>query len=193
VRWSVSGSFATGKTTLVQQVAKVWNHKCGRLMSLTETAREIIFDGFPLDKSTTPRTVLEYIARQLGKERQTLEAEFLLADRSLVDLLACVIVEESAGRMVGVSLALKEIVNLEGKYFDGYIILPIEWPAIPDGVREVDETYRRQLESALISALQTSGARVEVVTGNLEERVLRTIDLLQGAVPPRCEPRIAEH
>lgn len=113
-----------------------------------------------------------------------------VSDRGLTDVLAYTIYlqshekdSEKRQKLTSVMMSqLKDLMKYNKEHQDViYVYFPIEFPVVGDGVRDVDETYRADIDKLIVSLLSMSGAHYITITGKVEER-LNTIYNLIGTV-----------
>lgn len=176
MRVSVTGSFSTGKTTLVEAISRRYGRQ---VKTIEEVGRRVVLEGFPLDRDTTVESCLRYIELQLEAERlaetnsESGEVQpSVVSDRSLLDLLAYIRVNNNSALLSCAEGMLTEIVWRESEYFDLYCFVPIEFEPIVDGTRETDEEYQREIGSEIQVLLNKFGFPVLEIRGSVDERIL---------------------
>lgn len=177
---SVSGAFSTGKTTVIERCGTLARRRGIDLAVIPEVARTVLVEGYALDREATVESYLRYIELQLEAERTSPSAGHLLSDRSLVDLLAYLEVNEELAVPAETGRLLHELVRWEQGFFDAYCLVPIEFEPTPDGQRAVDPGYQRAVDQALRGLLDDLGAEVFEVRGGVEERAERLLGVLTG-------------
>lgn len=180
-RVSISGAFSTGKTTVLDAATKRLREAGRRVGVIGETARTVLAAGYPLDRDATIEGYLFYVCRQLESEYAARDAKLLLSDRSLMDFLAYVLVNDDpkVGREFVDLLAT--VVRHETLFFDMYCYLPVEFPPAPDGEREVDPVYQESVSVRLRSLMDEYGVRVVELRGSIDQRVAALLDIVSAS------------
>ncbi len=139
----------------------------------------MIAAGFQLDRNGTIEAYSTYIQMQLEAERRA-DAEVVVSDRSLADLLAYLWTNAEADKHIPASFVamLEEIVRIESRYFDLYCYIPIEFALVVDDVRPADERYQRTVDETFRRVLQTLRLPHQEVRGTAAERVQQVVNLL---------------
>lgn len=173
-RIAIVGSFSTGKTTLAEAAAP----KLG-LPLLPETAREIVAEGFKLDKDVTVEAEVLIFLRQYRNE---LTHPGFISDRSLIDVMAYASwVLENSERRKEFALwdACVDIASLQlrSTYTDVFY-LPIEFDIVPDGLRPMDPEFQADIDRRIMGLLQHHDVVYRTLTGSVEDRVSALIESL---------------
>lgn len=172
MRVSISGSFSTGKTTLTRVTVERLRQRDGLDVAvISEVARKVLAAGHKLDREATIDSYLCYVREQLAAERANWNRPLVLSDRSLLDLLAYVRVNDDPAIPQDFPSLLEEIVWRETKYFDLYCYLPVEFAPIPDGEREVDPAYQRAVAAAMRQLLDELRVPLLELRGSVDDRL----------------------
>jgi len=179
MRISISGAFSTGKTTLAHSAVNgVSGSGRGHIHVIAEVARNVLEMGYQLDKNASLDSYLAYISLQLEAERSAKHQAHVLADRSLIDLLAHVRVNADPAIPIWFDRLLAEIVWTETEYFDRYCYIPIEFSPTVDGIRCVDPTYQRLVDIELVKLLGDFGVQQFQVSGTIEQRTRQLTNIM---------------
>ena len=163
-RVCLTGAESTGKTELAKALA----HHFSALL-VPEYSREY---------SLARQNVLSYsdvgpIAHgQMSREDEA-KGDFLILD---TDLLSTVVYSRHHFGAVPQWVQTKARERLA----DLYLLLDIDVPWVWDPVRDSGET-RKELHDDFRSALEEFGARYEMVSGTWEERLRRSIEVIEAA------------
>ena len=106
LRVSISGTHSVGKTVLANNLSKELSEHC-QVALLPEVARILIKRRFKMNQDVTEFGILNYALEYLRVERET-RADIVISDRSIIDLLAYITVNQS--RKVR-----KEIISIIGE------------------------------------------------------------------------------
>ena len=163
----LTGSQGTGKTTILNHYREL-GYNC-----ITEVVRNLSKQGVPINTMGTldgqKRIYEEY-------QRLFKETDNYISDRGLSDVLAYTIYladtndNEELWKIAFQQMQLlKEFVksnpNVQFFYF------PIEFPVVNDGVRSMDEKYRKRIDVIINALLKFCQIPFITVTGTVEERI----------------------
>jgi nicotinamide riboside kinase len=171
-RIAIVGSFSTGKTTLAEEAAP----KLG-LPLLPEVARQVIEEGFKLDKDATVETETLIFLRQWYNE---MTHESFVGDRSLVDVMAYaswVLENQERRKEFALWDTCLDIAkhHLRSQYTDVFY-LPIEFGIVPDGLRPLDEDFQQDIDRRMVHLLEVNDIRYQTLTGSVEDRMAALLD-----------------
>lgn len=182
MRISFSGTFSTGKTTLAAASYEALSERYpGKVHLIREVARGVIAKGFQLDRGATVDSYVNYILAQLRAERES-EAEHVLSDRSLLDLIPYVRLNADERIPDYFVEMLEEVVWRESRFFDVFCYVPIEFPMESDGVRPPDEAYRAAVDACFVDALREFGVEFVRVGGSIGERTAQVVELVEQSL-----------
>ena len=167
----MSGTQGSGKSTVLNLF------KEAGYPVITEVVRNLVKEkGITINKEgtdATQRLVFNTYSKVLG------ETEKYVSDRGLTDVISYT----AAGVFEGkVSKAVLDEQEVQLKEFIAnnpdivYIYFPIEFPVVADGVRSVDEDYRKQIDNLIHDTLDGLGVDYLTVTGTPEERFKQILD-----------------
>ncbi|VVB78275.1 Pseudomonas avirulence D protein (AvrD) [uncultured archaeon] len=186
----ISGTYSTGKTTTTRELSKLTGIPC----AVARGMREILPETFP-GKRLEECSPFELI--QLGMvrfaERSILESR--LKDSFISDGSALHEWAYGYGRILeganghGSEIfgndynfamgAFGEVVKRHAaKNYTHIVHLPVEFPLNRDGHRPVSEDFRKKADDILIGTWDSLGIPFNVVTGSVEDRVTKIIDIL---------------
>ena len=178
MRISITGSHSTGKTTLANAVAKILRRRGSNNVGLIhEVARRVIAMGFSLNQNATIHSYLNYIWLVLKEEREHVE-EYIISDRSLVDLLGYIRTNNDATIPKYFVSMLEELLWRESTYFDLYCYLPIEFPLQLDHVRPADVEYHKAVDINILQILHEYRLPYKQITGSIEDRCQQVLGLM---------------
>ena len=180
MRIVLTGSHSTGKTSLANAVRDALAAKgVTDVAMVREVGRDLIESGVPLNEDITSDACVRYITKQLQRERAC-GNRHVISDRSLLDLLAYVLVNDDARTPASYRAMLEEIVHVESLRYDQYVFLPVEFALMPDPVRPAGEPYRQAVSDMIRRLLAQFGLPVLKIRGSLEERVAQVAALFDG-------------
>ncbi len=182
MRIAFAGAQGTGKTTTMEALNNVLG-----LPVLSSPGRRMM-------KQLGATSVAEIRERGLEGELQRMVAQAMaiehgstrefISDRSIFD---------SAGYDAALGLTNLDYDRLVKRYrvrYDMVFILPIEFPAVSDGVRSIDENERENVHAEIVECVERSGMPHAVLSGSVEERVREALYVL-SAVSGRKAIRLA--
>ena len=176
-RISISGTHSTGKTTLINSILNSIDSKHIRI--IPEIARILINKGFKLNQDITEFGIINYITEYLYHER-TIEADIVVSDRSLIDLLAYVKTNNSAKIRHKYLSLIEEVVFEESKRFDCYVYIPIEFKLVLDNVRSSDILYQKKVDKIFLELFEYYNINPVFITGSIEDRTNKFLSLVNG-------------
>lgn len=164
---AIIGAQGVGKTTIANDLSAVTG-----IYVLPEVAREMIAEGFTLDKGATEEFEREMLFRQT-----TLEGVFdedFIADRSILDILAyCSILFEDNDELLNqINDALAEA------QYDVVFYLAPEFPIEDDGVRSTDVEFQEQIDTIIKRILSVGRFKTFQLKGSKEKRLKQALKYL---------------
>ena len=173
-RIALVGSSSTGKST----VAELLKNKLHRYEFVAESTRTVRSYGFPINEEGTSNTQLAITAFHL----EALLSDFdLVLDRGFLDL---VVYSRLLDNMEGPVLDYIEATWKRVRHnYTGYVYFPIEFDSVDDGVRSVNEEWRRAVDREFVKELEASNIDYLTVSGSPMQRVnqiLENEDFLRG-------------
>lgn len=172
VKIAFTGAHCTGKTTLLNDIESSLSGKT-ILKSVTEVARRIIERGYPLNMDATVDSYIHYINDQLKEEEQMEGCDLFISDRTLLDPVAYAMINSKLPRPYIPQYFIEMMENvwlLEKDKYDFYVYFPIEFEMEADGVRPIDDRYRKDIDKMIKTLLEKYKIKYIRVTGNKEER-----------------------
>ena len=173
-RIALVGSSSTGKST----VAELLKSKLHRYEFVAESTRTVRSYGFPINEEGTSNTQLAITAFHL----EALLSPFdLVLDRGFLDL---VVYSRLLDNMEGPVLDYIEATWKRVRHnYTGYVYFPIEFDSVDDGVRSVNEEWRRAVDKEFVKELEASNIDYLTISGSPMQRVnqiLENEDFLRG-------------
>lgn len=168
-----TGTHSTGKTTLLNDVIEYYGDDI-KLKSISEVARKIIDKGYPLNQDANVDSYIHYINDQLSSEETYMrECDLFISDRTLLDPVAYAMVNSKLPRPYIPEYFIDMMTNvwlLEKNRYDIYIYFPIEFPLEIDGIRPLDEQYRKDIDEQIRMLLIKHKINYITVSGNKMQR-----------------------
>jgi len=170
-RIALVGASSTGKTT----VYELLKNKLPKYEFVNESTRTVGSYGFPINEKGTDATQLAISSFHL---EALLQPYNLVLDRCYMDVLVY------SRFMKGVNTYTNDYIedtwNRVKKEYTHYIYFPIEFDSVDDGVRSVDEKWRKEIDSEFKAVLEGVRQPYLTVTGSPMQRVeqiLKFIDV----------------
>lgn len=174
--FTFTGAQGVGKTTILNEVVKEYKD----MEVITNIVRSLHNDGVKINKKGNGKT------QQLIYD--TLKKEYInflyndhedinlgcICDRSLVDVVAYTkyLYDHKKASKKSYEDQLKDLKEwaIYHRYGCKYIYIPIEFPVVSDGVRDVDEEYRMEIDNNIKWLLQECEIDYYILEGTIEER-----------------------
>lgn len=182
LKFVVSGSHSTGKTTLIRGLAEELSIRGHRVWTIGEVARKVIAAGLPLDREATTESYLMYLAEQLEALRSAPKDAIIISDRFLIDLLAYIETNANSGIPADLVRVIELAAWLEAEQYSVVFYLPIEFPVVADGVRDTNEEYRAAVDQTLQRLLAKVGPPVMPVQGTIQARISAATRHIESAL-----------
>lgn len=167
-RVALIGASSTGKTT----VYELLKNKLPKYEFINESTRTVASYGFPINESGTSETQLAISSFHL---EALLKPGNILLDRCYMDLLVY------SRFMDKLSVEAYNYIEatwnrIKGEYTH-YVYFPIEFESVDDGVRSINEEWRRKVDSSFQEEL--NGLVHLKVTGSPMQRVNQILDYIK--------------
>lgn len=145
----VTGAYSTGKSILVQHLARRLEGLGLSVLVLSDSSREI---DLPLNRNQGHDTTLWLLSWQISKERLAscldTSKRIIICDRGVPDILAHNLEAKSRGQDLKNDLAYRAGVEWCSSYdLSFFSKIDEEIPIEADGIRVTDPGYRRLMES----------------------------------------------
>lgn len=171
-----TGTQGTGKSTILRKTP-IEN-------KITEVVRNLSHEGIKInrDGDAEGQQIIFAVYYPLLSQ----DGDWI-SDRGLTDVLAYTIYlqshekdNEKRRKLTSVMMnQLKDLIKYNKEHQDViYVYFPIEFPVVGDGVRDIDETYRADIDKLIVRLLDISGAHYITITGTVEERTKVIYNLL---------------
>lgn len=168
-----TGAQGTGKTTILNYFAEQGQNV------ITEVVRNLAKKGVKINKDGDEKGQTK-IFKEYEKLLGEITPEGYISDRGLIDVVAYTVYLHKQGKIS------ENFVNNQLKKLHKFILnhpsivycyFPIEFPVVSDGVRDLDEEFRREIDSIILSLLGALNLSFVVVNGTVEERIEKIKDL----------------
>jgi hypothetical protein len=169
-RIALVGSSSTGKTT----VYELLKSKLPKYEFVNESTRTVGGYGFPINENGTDATQLAISSFHL---EALLNPYNLVLDRCYMDLVAysrfMPNLSEETFRYI-----LDTWKRVKGEYTH-YVYFPIEFDSVDDGVRSVNEQWRKDVDDEFFEMLQDVRQPYLTVTGSPMQRVEQILEFIK--------------
>ena len=167
-RVALVGASSTGKTT----VYELLKNKLPKFEFINESTRTVGSYGFPINEAGTSETQLAISSFHL---EALLRPGNMILDRCYMDLLVY------SKFMEKISVETYNYIEatwnrIKGEYTH-YVYFPIEFESVDDGVRSINEEWRRKVDNAFQKELTNLGHLK--VTGSPMQRVNQILDYIK--------------
>jgi nicotinamide riboside kinase len=168
-RVALVGASSTGKTTVYELLkSKLEDYKF-----INESTRTVKRYGFPINEAGTNETQLAISNFHL---EALLKPSNLLLDRGYIDLVAY-------SRHMSISEPtlnyIEETFERVCNEYTHYVYFPIEFEAVDDGERSVNEDWRRTIDMEFCSILGDLDQPYLTVTGSPLQRVEQILNFIK--------------
>lgn len=168
-RIALVGASSTGKTT----VYELLKNKLPKYDFVNESTRTVAEYGFPINEQGTSETQLAISSFHL---EALLRPYNMILDRCYLDLVVYSSLmpncsEETFGYIDATWNRIKD-------EYTHYIYFPIEFDAVDDGVRSVDEEWRQDVDKEFYLNLQEVRQPYLTVTGSPMQRVEQILNFI---------------
>ena len=158
------GTMSVGKTTLVNELAKLLEFK--NYTSRTERSKHLRDLGIPLNMDSTLKGQLVFAAERASE----LLCSKILTDRTVVDVMAFCELSESmtANEAFYLNSALGHLID---DYDYLFYVSPVGVKMEDNGVRETDIKYRDEINKKILNILDLRNIKYTTIQGTTEERI----------------------
>lgn len=168
-RIALVGASSTGKTT----VYELLKNKLPKYEFINESTRTVASYGFPINEYGSDATQLAISSFHL---EALLKPYNLVLDRCYMDVLvySC-FMEIDKGTLAFIQDTWD---RLKGEYTH-YVYFPIEFESVDDGVRSVNEDWRKKIDEKFKSELDNTGKAYLTITGSPMQRVDQILNFIK--------------
>ena len=169
-RIALVGASSTGKTT----VYELLKNKLPKYEFINESTRTVASYGFPINEYGSDATQLAISSFHL---EALLKPYNLVLDRCYMDVLVYTCFMD--GIDMGTYQFIQDTWNrIKGEYTH-YIYFPIEFESVDDGVRSVNEDWRKKIDERFKSELETVRQPYLTITGSPMQRVEQILNFIR--------------
>ena len=158
------GTMSVGKTTLVNELAKLSEFK--NYTSRTERSKHLRDLGIPLNMDSTLKGQFVFAAERASE----LLCDKILTDRTVIDVMAFCELSESmtANEAFYLNSALGHLID---DYDYLFYVSPVGVKMEDNGVRETDIRYRDNINKKILEILDWRDVKYTTIQGSTEERI----------------------
>jgi len=161
VKLAFIGTHGVGKTTLCYDLGAVLKKRGLHVDLVKEVAR---LSPLPINRKTSIEAQMWILTTQIAEEiRSAAHHEVVVCDRSVLDNYAYLVF--AAGRQRW----LEPLVNRWMKSYDLLFKVPISGDASPDGIRDTDEFFMRQIDRLVDELVEERRLPCEKLPGGRRE------------------------
>lgn len=169
-----TGSHGTGKSTLVNELLKVYNDHIGPSNFRREMSLELpLFNIYKQADIISQGFITGYMAYQAISNNKFIQ------DRCIIDTFAYTdyadILDEYKEKLFQ---TYKDIVF---KY-DYIFYIPVEFDIIEDGFRETEKEYQKQIDQKIKYYLDIIGVKYYTLSGSVEQRLYEINKIIQKEI-----------
>ena len=170
-RIALVGSSSTGKTT----VYELLKNKLPKYEFINESTRTVKMYDFPINENGTDATQLAISSFHL---EALLQPYNLILDRCYMDLV--VYTRKLSGVRPNTKAFIENTWKRVQDEYTHYIYFPIEFSAVKDGVRSVNEEWRKEVDSEFKKELHNipKSKKLKVI-GSPMERVQQIMEFIK--------------
>ena len=174
VSFGISGAPGVGKTSVAVEVAKRTSQKYQVLLS-KDVARSLARQGVRINMESETDDYLAFLAVRV-RDMLELCADLVIYERTLLDVLAFMKLNGNGNRWL--KELTEQLVRWEMSRLSLYFYIPVEFKAVPDGVRIVDTVVNHQIDQITCSLLRKYRPDFITLTGSISERVDTVLESL---------------
>ncbi len=158
------GTMSVGKTTLVNELAKLSEFK--DYTSRTERSKYLMEMGIPLNTDSTLKGQLVFASERASELMQ----KNIITDRTVIDVMAFNSLSKSmtATESYFLNHTLECLIN---EYDYLFYVSPAGVNMEDNGVRETDTTYRDNINKKILEILDLNNVKYTTIQGTTEERI----------------------
>lgn len=162
MRIILTGSQGTGKSTIL-------NHYKEQFPVITEVVRNLSKEGVKINEMGDEKGQHKIFSTYV----KLLKKKNYISDRGLTDVYSYSIYHFEQGKLSLDELSYEagELDKLAQDKSILWIYFPIEFDVVDDGVRSVDEEYRRFIDQSIKNTLDSFGIEYLTVHGSVGERI----------------------
>lgn len=169
-RIALVGASSTGKTT----VYELLKNKLPKYEFINESTRTVASYGFPINEYGSDATQLAISSFHL---EALLKPYNLVLDRCYMDVLVYTCFMD--GIDMGTYNFIQDTWNrIKGEYTH-YVYFPIEFESVDDGVRSVNEDWRKKIDERFKSELEAVRQPYLTITGSPMQRVDQILNFIK--------------
>jgi predicted ATPase len=163
---AISGSSSVGKTTLLSALRN--KGLTQGYFVVDEIVRSLMKKGVRINKVSNHESQCKILETHYIN---ILKHDNLITDRCVLDAFAYATWSYLNNKFTYQEHQEHKKIFLDCVFnYDKIFYLPIEFPATPDGVRDIDESYREEVHNLFMRIIDLYKLPVVYLTGSVEER-----------------------
>ena len=179
----LTGAQGTGKTTVLNELSRVFNENDIKIPVVTEVVRELALKkGLPINEDgcdESQNNIFDAYYEIFSDKKS------YLSDRGLTDVMAYTLdgyenENVSIDCIERIDKKFREFFRKEENVKDSlYIFFPIEFQLVYDGVRSINKFYQKRIDRLIKYYLKTCGIPEEnimYISGSVPERLNQILD-----------------
>lgn len=183
MKFAVSGSHGTGKTTLITEVARVLAHRTSVHIcrEIPETIISQVNDSqfFQRSRNSLVRQLLICLKQVVVENRERAKASVILVDRTLIDHLAyTALLFPAFTESIEFDLLFRMTAESLREY-NAIFKLPIEFGIPADGIREADIEFQLAIDGLIEQFYMKAGVKPIIVSGHLQARSTAVVHVIE--------------
>ncbi len=177
----LQGAQSVGKTTLAlrlqERLSISYNICC-----LSDIGRTLIKGGVTHDISTTMEDYFAYYYMHTKNFNKILSSNFdvVIMDRSYIDVVTYSRLMHGKDNWIE-KLGI-ELIELFNKYVNYIVYLPIEFPIVPDGIRNENEHSQAKFDKTIVEIMKCIKLPYHTITGSVDTRLNKVLALINRAI-----------
>jgi len=186
---ALTGAHGTGKTTLLSRIA-TGLASFGKIKICREAPRLIIDcvndqEFFRRGNNTPIRQGLIFVEHLLEEQRNSIDCDIIITDRTLVDHLSytTALFPEFAKSVEYDIYKRMSLSSLQS--YDEIFKLPIEFAVKDDGVREGSVEFQAQIDAAIDEIYRSGGYAPTIVRGDIDRRTAVVSERIGNLAKPK--------
>jgi len=167
IKIAICGSQSTGKSTVINALKQ--KEELKRFVFIDEIVRTLVKQGVKIDKDADHSSqvrILEEHYKNIWRHSS------FITDRCAIDAFTYATVDYVNGKFTYEEHKIHESIFLDCiKSYDIVFYIPIEFDIVPDGFRNTEKDYQREIDNTFKKVFQKYNIVTYTLTGTCENRV----------------------
>lgn len=177
-----TGAQSTGKTTLLRHIVSEYPENT----LVTNVVRDLKKNSSIAINKQGNYNSQQIIFNTLENKLEAIDNNIILGDRGLIDVVAFTkyLYTQNVVSEYEYHTQLKCLENWHLKHQNDciYMYTPIEFPAVSDGIRDVDECYREYIDKTIHELLELSNIEYHIITGTVSDRLDKVRNIINSKI-----------